>query len=53
MATAGPAGFGSGCVALIIASGTATAHTEDDSWQAVAVTIAMAAITLATRLNPM
>jgi chromate transporter len=29
------------------------AHTADNSWQAVAVTIATAAITLATRLNPM
>jgi chromate transport protein ChrA len=40
-------------VALVIASGTAIAHTEDNSWQAVAVAIAVAAITLATRLNPM
>jgi len=29
------------------------AHTADNSWQAVAVTIATAAITLMTRLNPM
>jgi chromate transporter len=38
---------------LVIASGTAMAHTADTSWQAVAVTVAMAAIALATRLNPM
>jgi chromate transporter len=29
------------------------AHTADNSWQAVAVTIATAVIALATRLNPM
>ena len=40
-------------VGLVIASGTVMAHTADNSWQAVAVTIATAAITLATRLNPM
>jgi chromate transporter len=40
-------------VALVIARETAIAHTADNSWQAVAVSIAMAAITLATRLNPM
>ena len=40
-------------VGLVIASGAVMAHTADNSWQAVAVTIATAAITLATRLNPM
>jgi chromate transporter len=40
-------------VGLVIAGGTVMAHTADNSWQAVAVTIATAAITLATRLNPM
>jgi len=40
-------------VGLIIASGTVMAHTADNSWQAIALTIATAAITLATRLNPM
>jgi chromate transporter len=40
-------------VGLIFASGTVMAHTADNSWQAVAVTIAAAAITSATRLNPM
>jgi chromate transporter len=40
-------------VGLVIASGTVMAHTADNSWQAVAVTIAAAAITLVTRLNPM
>ena len=38
---------------LIIASGTVMARAADTSWRAVAVTIAAAAITLATRLNPM
>jgi chromate transporter len=37
---------------LIIASGTVMARAADTSWRAVAVTIAAAAITLATRLNP-
>jgi chromate transporter len=40
-------------VGLVIASGTVMAHTADNSWQAVVATIATAAITLATRLNPM
>ena len=40
-------------VGLIIASGTVMAHTADNSWPAVAVTIATAAITSVTRLNPM
>jgi chromate transporter len=40
-------------VGLVIASGTVMAHTADNSWQAVAVTIATAVIALATRLNPM
>jgi len=40
-------------VGLVIASGTVMAHTADNSWQAVAVTIVTAAITSATRLNPM
>jgi chromate transporter len=40
-------------VGLVTASGTVMAHTADNSWQAVALTIATAAITLATRLNPM
>jgi len=40
-------------VGLVIASGTVMAHTADNSWQAVVVTIATAAITSATRLNPM
>ena len=40
-------------VGLVFASGTVMAHTADNSWQAVAVTTATAAITLATRLNPM
>jgi chromate transporter len=39
-------------VALVIARGIVIAHTADNSWQAAAVSIAMAAITLATRLNP-
>jgi chromate transporter len=38
---------------LIIASGTVMARAADTNWRAVAVTIAAAAITLATRLNPM
>src|SRR4029077_19071425 len=40
-------------VGLVIASGTVMAHTADNSWQAVALTIATAAITWATRLIPM
>ncbi|MBV8738342.1 MAG: chromate transporter [Alphaproteobacteria bacterium] len=38
---------------LIIASGTVMARAADASWRAAAVTITAAAITLATRLNPM
>jgi len=38
---------------LVIASGTVMARAADTSWRAVAVTIAAAAITLATRLSPM
>jgi chromate transporter len=38
---------------LVIASGTVMARAADSSWQAVAITIAAAAITLATRLSPM
>jgi chromate transporter len=38
---------------LIIASGMVMARAADTNWRAVAVTIAAAAITLATRLNPM
>ena len=40
-------------VGLVIASGTVMARTADNSWQAAAFTIATAAITLATRLNPL
>jgi hypothetical protein len=40
-------------IGLVIASGTVTAHAADTSWRAVAVTIAAAAIALATRLSPM
>jgi chromate transporter len=38
---------------LVIASGTVMALAANTSWRAVAVTIAAAAITLATRLSPM
>ena len=38
---------------LVIASGTVMARAADTGWQTVAVTIAAATITLATRLNPM
>jgi chromate transporter len=38
---------------LVIASGAVMAHAADTGWRAVAVTIAAATITLATRLNPM
>jgi chromate transporter len=38
---------------LLIASGTVMARAADTDWRAVAVTIAAAAVTLATRLNPM
>ena len=38
---------------LVIAGGTVMARAADTSWRAVAVTVAAAAITLATRLNPM
>jgi chromate transporter len=38
---------------LVIASGTVMARAADSSWQAVAITIAAAAVTLVTRLNPM
>ena len=38
---------------LVIASGTVMARAADTSWPAVVVTIAAAAITLATRLSPM
>ena len=38
---------------LVIASGTVMARAADASWPAVAVTIAAAAITLATRLSPL
>ena len=38
---------------LVIASGTVMARAADTSWRAVAVTIAAAAITLATRFSPM
>jgi chromate transporter len=37
---------------LVIASGTVMARAADTSWRGVAVTIAAAAITLATRLSP-
>jgi chromate transporter len=37
---------------LVIASGTIMARAADISWRAVAVTIAAAAMTLATRLSP-
>lgn len=37
---------------LVIASGTVMARATDSSWRAVVVTIAAAAITLASRLNP-
>jgi chromate transporter len=38
---------------LVIASGTVMARAADTGWQSVAVTIAAAAIMLATRLNPL
>jgi len=38
---------------LVIASGAVMARAADTSWRAVAVTLAAAAIMLATRLNPM
>jgi len=38
---------------LVIASGTVMARAADTSWRAVAVTLAAAAITLATPLSPM
>ena len=38
---------------LVIASGLVMAQAADTGWRAVAVTIAAATITLATRLNPM
>ena len=38
---------------LVIASGMVMARAADPGWQAAAVTIAAAAITLATRLNPL
>jgi len=38
---------------LVIASGTVMARAADTSWRAVAVTLAAAAITLATRLSPL
>jgi chromate transporter len=38
---------------LVIASGMVMARAADTGWQAAALTIAAAAITLATRLNPM
>jgi chromate transporter len=37
---------------LVIASGTVMARAADTSWRAVAVTIAAAAVTLATRFSP-
>src|ERR1700747_944714 len=37
---------------LVIASGTVMARAADTSWRAVAVTIAAAAVALATRLSP-
>ena len=38
---------------LVIAGGLVMARAADAGWQAAAVTIAAAAIMLATRLNPM
>jgi chromate transporter len=38
---------------LVIASGTVMARAADPGWRAAALTIAAAAITLATRLNPL
>ena len=38
---------------LVIASGIVMARAADTGWQAAALTIAAAAIMLATRLNPM
>ena len=38
---------------LVIASGTVMARAADPGWRAAAVTIAAAAITLATRFNPL
>src|SRR5690348_59591 len=38
---------------LVIASGMVMAHAANTGWRAAALTIAAAAITLATRLNPM
>jgi chromate transporter len=38
---------------VVIASGTVMAHAADADWRAFAVTIAAAAIALATRINPM
>ena len=40
-------------VGLVIASGMVMARAANTGWQAAALTIAAAAITLATRLNPM
>jgi chromate transporter len=37
---------------LVIAGGAVMAHAADNGWRAVAVTVAAAAITLTTRLNP-
>jgi chromate transporter len=38
---------------LLVASGTVMARAADTNWRAVAVTVAAAAITLATRINPL
>jgi len=46
------AGLAPVIMGLVIASGTIMARAADTSWWAVAVTIAAAAITLATRLGP-
>jgi chromate transporter len=40
-------------IGLVVASGTVMAHTADAGWQAAAVTIAVAILTLGTRLNPL
>jgi chromate transporter len=38
---------------LVIASGTVMARAADTDWRAAAVTVAAAALTLTTRLNPL
>jgi chromate transporter len=40
-------------IGLVIASGTVMARTADPDWRAASVTIAVAALTLGTRFNPL